>query len=259
MRRWMAGAAIGGLMLLAGCSSGGGDGPPAAASPAADPAGASCRYMVTDNAGKDVRFGVGGATNLAGIIAGRGATGVVLAHQADSDVCIWDAEFHELVGQGYRVLAFDSNGYGASETRIDTTYDDDVVAAAAFLRAAGASKIVLFGASMGGTYCLAAAARVEPPVTAVISASGPTAYGGVDAEAAVPKLRMPVLFVAQAGDAPFGDAAKTMYGEAKASPARVLKVPPGSNHGIVLVRPPDGDPEVRLALQQFLRTYAPPA
>lgn len=258
MRRWMAGAAIGGLMLLAGCSSGGG-GPTAAASPAADPAGASCRYMVTDNAGKDVRFGVGGATNLAGIIAGRGATGVVLAHQADSDVCIWDAEFHELVGQGYRVLAFDSNGYGASETRIDTTYDDDVVAAAAFLRAAGASKIVLFGASMGGTYCLAAAARVEPPVTAVISASGPTAYGGVDAEAAVPKLRMPVLFVAQAGDAPFGDAAKTMYAEAKASPARVLKVPPGSNHGIVLVRPPDGDPEVRLALQQFLRTYAPPA
>lgn len=258
MRRWMAGAAIGGLMLLAGCSSGGG-GPTAAASPAADPAGASCRYMVTDNAGKDVRFGVGGATNLAGIIAGRGATGVVLAHQADSDVCIWDAEFHELVGQGYRVLAFDSNGYGASETRIDTTYDDDVVAAAAFLRAAGASKIVLFGASMGGTYCLAAAARVEPPVTAVISASGPTAYGGVDAEAAVPKLRMPVLFVAQAGDAPFGDAAKTMYAEAKASPARVLKVPPGSNHGIVLVRPPDGDPAVRLALQQFLRTYAPPA
>jgi pimeloyl-ACP methyl ester carboxylesterase len=254
MSRWWAGAVVG-LLLLAGCSAR--SAPQAVYTPAL--AGAECSYMVSDNAGRNVRFGVGGATNLAGIIAGRGATGIVLAHEADSDLCIWDASLHELVGQGYRVLAFDFHGYGASESRLDANYDDDVLAAAAFLRADGASKIVLFGASMGGTYCLAAAARIQPPVTAVISASGPTAYGGVDAEDAVPSLKMPVLFVAEAEDTPFGDAAKTMYAKAKASSARVLKVPEGSNHGVQLVRPTNNDPEVRLALEHFLRTYAPPA
>jgi hypothetical protein len=52
---------------------------------------------------------------------------------------------------------------------------------------------------------------------------------------------------------------KTLYAKATASSARVLQVPPGSNHGVVLVRAPDGDPAVRLALAHFLRTYAPPA
>jgi hypothetical protein len=70
---------------------------------------------------------------------------------------------------------------------------------------------------------------------------------------------MPVLFVAEAEDTPFGDAAKTMYAKAKASSARVLKVPEGSHHGVQLVRPTANDPAVRTALEHFLRTYAPPA
>lgn len=253
MRRWPAVVVLG-VLVLAGCSSGGAG--PAAPGSAPDVAGSSCPQMVSDNAGRNLRFGVGGATNLAGIVAGRGATGIVLAHAEDADVCSWADEFHELVTHGYRALAFDSQGFGASQSRSDTTFDDDVVAAAGALRADGASRIVLFGASMGGTFCLAAATRIQPPVTAVISSSAPTVYEGVDAADAVPRLTMPVLFVAASGDGLSSAAARSMYAAAKASRARRIKVSAGRQHGVLLVTP-GGDAQVRAAVTAFLLSYAP--
>ncbi|MGX6606781.1 alpha/beta hydrolase family protein [Micromonosporaceae bacterium Da 78-11] len=253
MRRCTVGLFLG-LILLAGCTD---DGPPEAApSPAAPVAGADCPLMA--DGGRQVRFGLDGATNLAGILAGTGPTGVVLAHESEGDLCIWAAELQELVAQGYRVLAFDSQGYGASQSAAGTGFDDDVVAAAATLRADGATRIVLRGASMGGTFSLSAAARISPPVTAVISSSGPTVFAGVSAEEVVPRLTMPLLFVAQEDDGLFGEAAKQMYAEATASAGRRVKITTGSTHGFRLVAP-GGDSQIRAVVADFLTTNAPPA
>ena len=52
---------------------------------------------------------------------------------------------------------------------------------------------------MGGTAVLSAATRVRPPVAGVVSLSGPSSLGGVDATAAMRQLRVPVLLVVTGG------------------------------------------------------------
>ncbi|MEV4535366.1 alpha/beta fold hydrolase [Asanoa sp. NPDC049518] len=200
---------------------------------------------------KPVRFG---PSDLGGLIGGSGTTGVVLAHQAEADLCQWILGFNELIGAGYKVLAFDFHGHGSSESS-ETGFDDDVVAAAA-LRADGATSLVLVGASMGGTFSIAATPKITPPVAAVVSVSAPLAYGGVSAQEAVPQVTVPALFLAQQDDGLFGDAAKDFKAAATASPDARLLVTPGAIHGVPLVIE-GGDPKLREAFFAFLSRYAP--
>jgi pimeloyl-ACP methyl ester carboxylesterase len=255
MRRGLV-ACVATVVFLAGCA-GGATGGAAAGSAAPDlpVPGAECPGMAAGVGASPVRFGVGGATNLAGLIGGDGSTGVVLAHQAEADLCQWILGFNELIGKGYRVLAFDFHGHGSSQSS-EAGFDEDVVAAAAELRSAGASTVVLVGASMGGTFSIAAAARVSPPVAGVVSVSGPLAYGGVSAEQAAPEVAVPALFLAQQDDGLFGDAALAFGKAATASPDARAVVTSGAIHGVPLVIE-GGDPKLRAAFFAFLAKYAP--
>ncbi|MFD0597814.1 alpha/beta fold hydrolase [Catellatospora coxensis] len=141
-------------VALAGCS--GGD-PAPAPSPTGLNAGAACELPP---GARQTRFGEHGA-DLGGVLLGSGRTGIVLAHQNGGDVCQWAPYASELAAQGYRVLAFDFGGFGVS-TAGDADNPQQVTAAAAALRADGATGIVLIGASMGGTAVLAAAPAVSP-------------------------------------------------------------------------------------------------
>jgi hypothetical protein len=49
---------------------------------------------------------------------------------------------------------------------------------------------------------LSAATRIRPPVAGVVSLSGASGFGGVDAQGAMARLRVPVLFVVAAADRP---------------------------------------------------------
>jgi hypothetical protein len=129
-----------------------------------------------------------------GVVLGRGRTGVVLGHQAGSDLCEWLPRARVLAKQGRQVLAFDFGPSGK--------IGEDMVAAAAELHRRGAHRLVLLGSSMGGTAAIAAAAEVTPPVAGVISLSDPEEYQGKDAAVAAPRLRMPALFVAARDDPP---------------------------------------------------------
>jgi pimeloyl-ACP methyl ester carboxylesterase len=111
-----------------------------------------------------------------GVETGKGAVGVVLAHQYLSDHCEFMSFAHELAGRGYRVLAIDLRGYGASRGGVWWHLDRDLVAAAARLRADGAKRVVLVGASMGGTAALVAGAEAKPAVAGVVSLSGPAQF-----------------------------------------------------------------------------------
>ena len=99
-----------------------------------------------------------------GVVLGRGRTGVVLGHQAGSDLCEWLPRARVLAKQGRQVLAFDFGPSGK--------IGEDMVAAAAELHRRGADRLVLVGSSMGGTAAIAAAAEVTPPVAGVISLRG---------------------------------------------------------------------------------------
>jgi pimeloyl-ACP methyl ester carboxylesterase len=210
------------VTLLAACSQGATSG--GSASPAVSPI-AGCVTAEEQRAGGVHLPGDRGAVTDA-VLLGTGATGVVLANQSDGDLCQWRSSYADhLVQLGYQVGVFN---YSLQSP------DGDVLSVAGALRQRGAGRIFLIGASMGGTAVLGAAAHGDPSVAGVISISGPRAFAGVNAIAAVPSISVPVLFIAAEYDQPFADDARAMY-QACGAQNKKLSVEPGGSHGIALL------------------------
>jgi hypothetical protein len=66
----------------------------------------------------------------------------------------------------------------------------------------------------------------------------------------MPRLRVPVLFVTAADDAPFLGAARAMYRRARAADKRLLIA--GRGHGSVILAFPDQGPKVLAAVRSFI-------
>ncbi len=147
---------------------------------------------------------------LYGAVLGSGGTGVVLATQSQGDVCEWLREALVLRARGLRVLLFDFRGFGMSghppKVADETHYVNDVVAAARELRARGARRVFLMGASLGASASIVAAGRIRPKVAGVVSLSGeadlrPSFPGsGLDALGASRRLTVPLLYLAARDD-----------------------------------------------------------
>jgi pimeloyl-ACP methyl ester carboxylesterase len=244
-------------LLAAGCGGadrgGGAGGAASTAAPSTTAAAAAKPCLRGAASATPVRFTGGAGAALVGVVLGRGRTGLVLGHQVGSDLCEWLPQAQTFADQGYQVLAFDFAGYGDSRpgSGPDAGVDADVVAAAGQLRHRGADRIVLIGSSMGGTAVLSAAARIRPPVAGVVSLSGPAAFQGVDAGAAVARLRVPVLLVAAADDHPFVDDARAMYRAAPVGDKRLLVVG-GGGHGTSLLEFGSDAPKVQAAVRRFI-------
>lgn len=213
-------------LTVAGCSSGAakpaasGATPPSA-SPSVD---ALCLEGRPDVAKGVSHFAGGNGHQVEAFTTGTGPVGVVLAHQSNGDLCQWSAIWPFFSGQDYTVMAITMGG------GIDT----DVAKAVEQLRAKGLKKIVLIGASMGGTASLAAAGEVSPPVQAVVSLSGPAAYGSADAFSAVKKFQVPVAYFAGGQDSEFATDAQKMY-DATGEPDKSLKIiADTADHGVDL-------------------------
>jgi pimeloyl-ACP methyl ester carboxylesterase len=173
---------------------------------------------------------------LAAVLVGEGDVGVVLGHQLRSDYCSWVPFAKELARRHVSALAINF---------ASVSPDDDMVAGARELQRRGAERIMLAGASMGGTAALVAAARVD--AAGVASLSGPREFGGLDALSYVRRLDVPALFLAAQDDAGFVDDARTLYRATK-SRDKALVITTGFEHGTDLL----GDPKARRALLDFL-------
>ena len=183
------------------------------------------------------RFRATDGVRLAGAVLGRGRTGIVFAHQVAGDRCQWLPFARELAGRGYRALVFDMRGYGASSGIANVSPHLDVAGAAAELRRRGARRIVLVGASMGGTGVVGAAPTIRPAIAGVVELSAPTGFGGVDALAAARRLTRPALFVAGRDDGDFAHASRALH-RAAPSKDKKLVIVPTSWHGVDLVSLP---------------------
>jgi pimeloyl-ACP methyl ester carboxylesterase len=192
---------LGVAAAIGGCDGGSGRGvaagsptgiTPSSAAPVR--AGAACTSLASTGTAVSFRSG---DVSLAGLTFGRSATGIVLVSKSTGDVCGWLTYATELVRFGYLVLAFDPAGSGASTGRhpAGTPIETDVLAAVDYLRAHGATTVVLFGAEDGAAAAILAVPKLSPPAAALVGLSPPATSHGVDVAAAAWQTRTRALYV----------------------------------------------------------------
>ena len=86
---------------------------------------------------------------------GQGARAVVLAHGGRFDKESWRVQANALASEGFRVLALDFRGFGCSTGPGQADFDkapfeEDVLAAARYLKTHGAKAVSVVGGSFGG-------------------------------------------------------------------------------------------------------------
>ena len=223
------------VLGAAGCGDETGDqagpataGSTTAATTAAAPCGAEGVQAVTVTTAE--------GTEVQGALVGQGETGVVLGHQFRSDFCSWVPFAQELARRGVGALAINF---------ASIALDEDMIAGAEELRRRGAKRILLVGASMGGTAALVAAAKSD--ADGVASVSGPREFSGLDALPAVRTLDVPALFLVARQDGRFAGDARRLY-RATSARDKTLVVTSGFEHGTELLQ----DPKATRALLDFV-------
>jgi esterase/lipase len=199
--------------------------------------------------GNTVSFTTDDGVDLVGELRGEGDTAVILLHMYPSDRTAWSPFAELLAEEGYTALAFDFRGYGNSDgDRVVSEIWRDTLAAVRFMRQRGHDRIVLVGASMGGTAALIVGAREE--LDGVVALSAPSSFMGLTIlPEALEIIEEPKLFVAAEGDTSAAATAQQLYA-AVPQPKRI-EVVDGSAHGIELVVGSEGA-AVRRSVVAFL-------
>ncbi|HET7236381.1 MAG TPA: alpha/beta hydrolase [Actinomycetota bacterium] len=200
--------------------------------------------------------------DLEGRVFGQGATAVVLSHMLPADQRSWFGYARRLAEQGYLVLTYDFRGYcpggdgGCSQGERDVSSTwQDVLGAIDLVRSRGATRVVLVGASMGGTASLVAAAEEGADVEAVVTLSAPRSIEGLVADGPLlQQISAGKLFVAGVGDATAAAAAEELY--ATSPPPKRVEVVPADDHGTDLLTGAQGEVVKRL-IETTLAQYAP--
>jgi pimeloyl-ACP methyl ester carboxylesterase len=155
-----------------------------------------------------------------------------------ASLCNWLPFARALAGAGYRVLAFDSRNAGESAVAPypkSVQLEKDVLAAEKELLRRGAKRIVLGGASAGGTAAMTAAASVGPALAGVIVLSSPAQYIQMDAEAAAKRVTAPSFFAVGRGDVDFVAEMQKLY-DASAAKRKQLEILETGAHGTDMLR-----------------------
>ena len=194
---------------------------------------------------------------LYGVEAGDGAVGVVLAHQAQSDLCEELPYAKTLVDAGLRVLAFDFRGHGhsARPSKHSLAYRSDFAAAVKQLHADGAPRVFLVGASMGGAAAVQNSAGL--PLAGIVSLSGTRLWPGYGINKPGPRaLRAPFLYVGSKNDwrAPLREARRILRQVGSRDKRGIFYR--GSLHGWQLVQDATFAPETRALIVAWIRSHS---
>lgn len=130
---------------------------------------------------------------------GEGDRGVVLAHGGQFNKGSWRLQAERLARAGFRVIAFDFRGFGQSHGPGDSDMYSapmrlDVLAAVDYLRAKGAKRVAVVGASFGGD--AAVDACIASPAGTIQRLILLAAEPDGDAK----KLKVPLLFIVARDD-----------------------------------------------------------
>jgi pimeloyl-ACP methyl ester carboxylesterase len=214
-------------------------------------------------ASRPVTFRSTDGVRLAGRVFGDGSVGVVLSHMLPADQTSWWDFGRVLAEEGYLALTYDFRGYcpGSDAGCSDGDRDiaaiwQDVLGAIEEIRSAGAARVVLIGASMGGTASLVAASKPGVDVEAVVTLSAPASIESLVADdATLSTVTAAKLFIAGNGDAEAAESAQRLFATAP-QPKRV-DIVTSNDHGTDLLTGNQSG-VVRTTILGFLMQYAAP-
>ncbi len=209
------------LLFLAAC----GTPPPADAPPTSSPSTAD---SATKEGPRVVTFVSDDGVTLSGTLYGSGARAIIFSHMFPTDQTSWTPLAKDLAGHGYLVLTYDFRGYGTSQGTKDVSkIDHDLRAAVTFVRAQGATRLALVGASMGGM-ATAKVAAVEKPDAVVIMSAPQSFMGLAVSDDEVKAITAPKLFIGSEQDGP---TSTTLHMFDVAPEPKDKHIYPGSGHG----------------------------
>jgi pimeloyl-ACP methyl ester carboxylesterase len=188
---------------------------------------------------------------LRGHTFGSGDRWIILSHMFPTDQTAWYPFAGELSGRGFHVLTFDFRGYGESDgqKQIDRI-DRDLSAAVGYVREQRPKRVILIGASMGGTASVMVAAAGT--VDSLVALSAPDRFRGLNALALASAVKVPALLIAAEDDDGNPASARNLYDQ-MTSGERTLDIVKGAAHGIHLLEGPQGL-KVRTDIFKFLDT-----
>jgi len=207
---------------------------PTLAAPTTPAAGQATAAPVTST---PVSFVTDDDLTIKGRLFGSGETAVVFAHMYPNDQQAWWPFAGEVAGRGYAALTFDFRGYGETGGTKDIAHiDRDLAAAVRYLREEGYKRVILVGASMGGTAALKVAARDEFKglVAGVVAVSAPQAFQELVARDDVANIKVPMLFVASQNDGVAFESLEAFYDSATGP--KQQQVYSGNVHGTGLLQ-----------------------
>ena len=178
--------------------------------------------------GPETHVVVAGGTTVA--ITGRGRIGVALLPQSGGDACDWTGFVHGAQARGLRTAQIDWNGNFVAQAR----------GAVAALRRAGARKIALVGASLGGHFALVLASKRHPRIDAVVtlSAERTERSDARDVVRVAKRIRIPALTIGSRADGwtTFGADTRAIHRAIRAKVNTMVLIP-GAAHGVELLSP----------------------
>ena len=192
----------------------------------------SSMWLTTD----DGTFDVG--------LIGEGDVTAILVHQLNEDSCGWFPFAANLAEQGVRVMLLSLCGYGETKCTggsLTGTGADAVLAAADWARENGAERVVVAGASIGGTTAMIAATHDADTglLDGVANLSSPVVADGSDIRRGAPSITIPTFLAVGPGDSVVSVSAMHEVADALAS-AEVIILDDASGHGWEMLNGPAG-------------------
>lgn len=111
---------------------------------------------------------------------GDGDTTVLLLHGVGGGKEVWPWQLEAVAARGYRAVAWDMPGYGASAPVTPYTMGELAASLALLLRAQGARRVVLVGHSMGGMVAQELLAQAPKSVHGLVLSATTPAFGPAD-------------------------------------------------------------------------------
>lgn len=192
----------------------------------------------------EVSFTTSDGAVIYGDLYGEGKRAVILAHGAAFDKESWAPLARHLAEQGFRVLAIDFRGYGKSRGGdLPHGLALDVLGAARYLRASGATTVDAVGGSMGGGAVAEAAAEAPAGLLDRIILLSP-----VPIENPTQMRAGAYLFIASRGES-LAPAVRVFYNQAP-SPKRLVMLD-GQSHAQNIFATGEG-PRLTRLIEEFL-------